>query len=71
VSMRHAGPATFTARTASVPPRHLGVRTRFVNEDKTLGLQIGLALEPRLATPYNIGAVLFVGMRRLFLTVTP
>src|SRR5580765_6172767 len=71
VAMRHAGPAAFAARTAPVPPRHLGVRTRFVNEDETLRLEIGLVLEPRFAAPYDIGAVLFVGMRRLFLTVIP
>src|ERR1700709_122134 len=69
--MRHAGPAAFTALAASAPPRHLGVCARFINEDETLGLQIRLVLEPRFTASYDIGTVLLVGVRRLFLTVIP
>jgi hypothetical protein len=64
--MWHAGPAAFAARTASVPSGHFGVRAGFIDEDETLGLQVGLVLEPCFTAPYDIGTVLLVGVRRLF-----
>jgi hypothetical protein len=67
VAMRHAGPAAFTALTTSAPPRHLGVRARFINEDQPFWLQIELPLEPCFAASCDAGAVLLVGVRRLFL----
>lgn len=45
---------------------HVGRGPGLVDEDEALGVEIGLAFEPFLPAPQNIGAVLFTRIRRLF-----
>jgi hypothetical protein len=52
-----------------MPPRHVGRGPGFVNEDQPLGVEIELAVEPGLPPLHDVGAVLFGGVRGLFLRV--
>jgi hypothetical protein len=67
--MRHANPQTAPPRGPSVTPGHVGRGPGLVDEDEPRGVEIQLALEPRLAPLPDIGPVLLGGMRRLFLRV--
>ena len=59
------------ATTASTQTRHVGLRTRFVDEDKPRGLEAALAALPAPPRLEDVGAVLLAGTERLFLYVSP
>ena len=51
--------------------RHVGRRPSLVDEDETLRVESGLAIEPVLAPLQNVRPVLLGRVRRLFLRVMP
>ena len=51
MAMRHRCDEALTARRASIKPRQIGLCSRFINEDKIFGVQIGLACTPFVAGP--------------------
>lgn len=69
VAVRHASPEAFTARAATMATHHVGRGPGLVDKGEAFGSEIGLVLEPVLATPQDAGAMLLAGMRRLFLSV--
>jgi hypothetical protein len=48
---------------------HVGGRPGLVNEHETLGVEIDLAFEPRLAALQDVWPILFAGANGLFLRV--
>ena len=69
MAMRHGGSASFATRAAAEAACHLGVHPGLIDEDEPLGFQFGLAIEPGLPPPQNVGAALLGRVRRLFLSV--
>src|SRR5215207_886113 len=67
--MGHASPQPPTPPRPPVAPGHVGGSPGLVDEHQPLGIEIQLALEPRLAPLADIRPVLLGGMRRLFLRV--
>jgi len=67
--VRHASPQPPTARRSSIAPGHVGGSPSLIDEHEPLGIEIELALEPRLASLADVRPVLLGGMRRLFLRV--
>lgn len=61
MAVRHRCDEALTARRASIKPRQIGLCSRFINEDKIFGVQIGLACTPFVAGLGDIRAVLFGG----------
>lgn len=64
------GNGSATAFTTSGPPsqaRHLGRGACLINEDQLFRGEIDLSVEPELAAGKNVRALLFAGVRRLFL----
>jgi hypothetical protein len=57
----HGHDEALPARRPAMEPHHVGLRSRFINEDKMFRVQIGLANTPLLARLGNIGVVLFGG----------
>lgn len=51
--------------------RHRRAGARLVDEDERLGIEIELAIEPRLTRAQDVGAVLILCMAGLFLRVCP
>jgi hypothetical protein len=66
MSMRNGGPHSLTPRRAAVGPGHVGFGPGLVDENRAVGIQIGLALKPRPASFQDVRAVLFRGVGRLF-----
>ena len=52
-------------------PRHVCRGPGLVDEDQPLGVEVELALEPCLAPPQDIGAILLPRVAGLFLRVIP
>ena len=71
VAVRDRSTAAFASLCPAVHPRHLGRRSRLIDEDQPLGIEIGLGLEPGFALRSYIFAVLLGRVRRLFWRVTP
>ena len=65
----HADPQALAAWCPAVAPGHVGGRPGLINEDELLGIKIELVLEPGQAPLQDVRAVLFAGVRRLFLRV--
>ena len=66
MAMRRGGFEAAPARGAAIEPHHIGLCSGFINEDKMLRVQIGLARTPLLARLGDIGAVLFGGEQCFF-----
>ena len=66
MAMRRGGFEAAPARGAAIEPHHIGLCSGFINEDKMLRVQIGLARTPLLARLGDIGAVLFGGVQCFF-----
>ncbi len=66
MAMGYAGAATFTPRRPSAQPGHLGRGAGLVDEDELLGIEIGLAVEPRSAAGGDIRPLLLGGVRGFF-----
>ena len=69
ISFKHAGAQALPARGTAVGPRHVGLRPGLVDEDQPRWVELGLRLEPGLAPPQHVWAVLLAGVRGLFLRV--
>src|SRR3954451_5840030 len=67
--LHHANPQTPTPQRSSVAPGHVGGGPGLVDEDQPLGIEIQLALEPRLAPLSDVGPVLLFRVSGLFLRV--
>ena len=65
----HAQPGA--ARTPPVAARHVGGGPGLVDEDQTLGVEIGLGVEPGPALAQDVRAVLLDGVASLFFRVIP
>ena len=50
---------------------HVGGGPGLIDEDETLGFEIDLSVEPALALPQDVGAVLLDRVAGLFLRVIP
>jgi hypothetical protein len=55
MAMRRGGFEAAPARGAAIEPHHIGLCSGFINEDKMLRVQIGLARTPLLARLGDIG----------------
>ncbi len=62
----HRRLATLAAPRPAMAPRHLGRGPGLIDEDQTLGFQIGLGLEPVLPATRNVRALLLAGVRGFF-----
>jgi hypothetical protein len=51
--------------------RHVGRGPSFVDEDEAVGVEVELAVDPRLAARQDVGPILLAGVGRLFLRVIP
>ena len=63
VTMGHRGTAPLAAPCPAIAPRHLGRGAGLVDEDQTLGVEIGLRLEPCPTATRNVRALLLAGVR--------
>ena len=71
VPVREAHAQTLAARAAPVRAGHVGLRPGLVNEHQPLGIEVDLAVEPRLSAFQDVGAVLLCRVAGLFLRVMP
>jgi hypothetical protein len=69
VAVRNADAQALAAAAAAVGSGHVGGRPGLVDEHETLGVEIELAFEPRLAALQDVRPILFAGARSLFLRV--
>ena len=69
--VREAHPQALTPRTAAVAPGHVGRRPGLVDEHQARGIEVKLAVEPRLALAQDVGSVLLDRVPDLFLRVIP
>ena len=69
VPMRHAHPQPLAPRRPAVPTGHLGGGAGLIDEDQPLGVEVGLGVEPGLATVQDIRTALLGRMPGLFLSV--
>jgi hypothetical protein len=61
MSVRHRCDEALTARRASIKPRHIGLCSCFINEDKMFWAQIGPARTPFPTGLSDVGAILLGG----------
>lgn len=71
VPVREAHPQPLTFWTAAMAAGHVGGGPGLVDEHAAFGLQIDLAVEPCVALPQDVGAVLLDRVPGLFLRVIP
>jgi RecA/RadA recombinase len=58
MAVRDRRTATLAARRPTAKTRHLGGEAAFIDEEQTLRVEIGLAVEPRLAFGFYVRALL-------------
>ena len=61
MAVGHRRKKALTTGRPAIEPNHICLCSRFIKEDKTFGVQTGLARAPLLAGLGDIGAVLFSG----------
>lgn len=71
MTMREAYPQPLAPGATAMTACHVGRGSRFINEHEALGFEIDLAVEPALALPQDVGAVLLDRVHGLFLRVIP
>ena len=71
MAVRKAHPQALAFWAASVATGHVGGGPCLVDEDEAFRLQIELVVEPVLALPQDVGAVLLDRVPGLFLRVIP
>src|SRR4051812_20281354 len=69
MAFRDAGAQPCALRRTATQAGHVRCSACLVNEDKSVGVEIELALEPRLALLQDVGPVLLGGVGGLFLNV--
>ena len=62
MSVRYRGDAPFAARGASVAPRHVRRRPRFIQKDQLRDVQRGLGCLPLTPCGLHVGALLLAGV---------
>ncbi len=67
--MRNGGAQPSSSPTASAFARQIGGSAGLVDENESQRIEVGLPGEPVLALLQNVGALLLLGVRGLFLTV--
>jgi hypothetical protein len=71
MAVGNADPQPSPPPAASAFARQIGGRSRFVDENEFPRVQIELRPKPRLALLQDVRALLLLGVRGLFLKVTP
>jgi hypothetical protein len=71
MAVRDRSAAALASGRAAIHTGHLGRRPAFIDEDEALGIEVGLSIDPGVPPARYVGPVLFSGVRRLFLRVTP
>ena len=71
VAVRGAGHHPRAARRATPQAGHVGLRPLFIKEDEPRGVEAALPPAPLPAGLRDVGTLLFAGMERLFLYVSP
>jgi hypothetical protein len=61
VPVGHADPQQLAAQAAPMAARHVGRGPGFVDEDEAVGIEIELAVEPRLPARQDVGSALLAG----------
>lgn len=69
--MRIAHPQPLAFRATAMAAGHVGGGPGLVDEDEAFGFRIELIVEPALALPQDVGAVLLDRVPGLFLRVIP
>ncbi len=69
MAVRNRGPAALPAWRAPAAPRQLGRGGGLIKKDELGGIEVRLPGDPGVALRHYIGAILFAGMRSLFLKV--
>ncbi len=69
VTMRDADAQSFASAATAMGSSHFGRGPGLIDEDEMLGIEIELLLEPGLAALQDVRAILFAGVRGLFLRV--
>jgi len=64
-----AGAQSFATSATAVRSGHVGRGPGLIDEDKTLGIELELLLEPGLSALQDVRPILFAGVRGLFLRV--
>ena len=67
VTVGNGSTTAFTTSGSSSQARHLGRGACLINENQLVRGEIDLSVEPELAAGKNVRALLFAGVRRLFL----
>jgi len=67
--MRHTHPKPLATSAAAMAACHIGGGPGLVDEDQPVGIEVELILEPLFASDQDVGAILFGGVRGLFLRV--
>ena len=71
MSGRSAGVYALTAQCTSAQTSHVGLGSRFVQEDQARRVEPALEPMPFFASLRDVGSVLFACSERLFLYVSP
>jgi len=71
VAVRHAGDQALASGCPAVLPNHVGLDRGLVQEEQPAWGQAGLLLLPVRTRSRDVRTVLFGGMQRLFLCVSP
>ncbi len=71
MALRYRDATALAARGAGVAAHHVGGCGGLVDEDQTLGIEVGLAFEPGQSRRLHVRPVLLGGVKRPFLRVIP
>ena len=71
MTVGQAHPQPFTFAATAMAAGHVGGGPCLIDEDKAIGFQIGLAVEPVMPLLQDVGTVLLDSMASLFLRVMP
>ena len=69
MAVRNRGAQASSSPAASIFARQIGGSAGLVDENESQRIEVGLPGEPLPALPQNVGALLLLGVRGLFLTV--
>jgi hypothetical protein len=71
VAQRGCEPAALAACSPTIAARHVGGRRRLVQEHKPIRIELGLRVEPRLASSPYVRMLLLSWVRRPFFRLIP
>jgi hypothetical protein len=67
MAVRDRRAAALALQSPASKPSHLRRSSCFIDENQTFGIKVRLSIEPGMTRGSYIGAILFGGVRRLFL----